>query len=241
MNTISEIVTASCTTSKDADAVSKNLKKYLGCEANYEVARLALGRSLSLGDSPGQAPDSKGMTLKGIQLFGNESDGNYLWIALLSEQLRLNGQSCFSLEALQQLVRNHWHRGVFLLEEDWGEAKNDEAKFVELLSRRANLPETLKPHDLGSQPTGTDDSKTPASEQNCNNLVKRIKDIGITAIIQDSVIGPRLIRYRLFLSNAGDLSLLKRHLVKLEFSLGVGSIQLSQANEPQICLSLIHI
>lgn len=143
MNTISDIITATYTTSKDADLVSKNIKKWLGCEYSYEIARLALGRSLLLDEAPPSAPDGKGLPLKGVQLFGSEADGNYLWIALLGEQLRLYGQPQFSLEALQQLVRNHWHRGVYLLESDWQQAGEDEAKFIDLLARRAALPENL--------------------------------------------------------------------------------------------------
>lgn len=235
MNTISDIITATYTTSKDADLVCKNLKKWLGCEANYEVARLALGRSLMLNEAPPLAPDSKGLPLKGVQLFGNETDGNYLWIALLGEQLRLNGQTPFSLDALQQLVRNHWHRGVFLLEADWQKAGEDEAKFIDLLARRAALPETLSNLDLGTNGLEIITQPVAAPDIECSNLIKKIKDIGIAAEIRDSAVGPRLIRYRLFLSDAGDLSLLDGNIDELEFSLGVGSIKLYSANEPQTC------
>lgn len=235
MNTISEIVTASYSTSKDAETVSKNLKKWLGCEANYEVARLALGRSLSIDDEPEQAPDGKGLPLKGIQLFGTESDGNYLWIALLSEQLRKNGHKEFSLEALQQLVRNHWHRGAFLLETEWLEAESNEAKFVELLSRRAGLPENLSSEDSYLNDSDIEIIKNSASEQECSTLIKKIKDFGVTSEIRDSIIGPRIIQYRLYLSNANDYLVFERNISSLEFSLGVEGIHIYQANEPQTC------
>ncbi len=233
MNTISDIVTSSYSTSKDADSVSKNLKKWLGCEANYEVARLALGRSLMLEEAPPSAPDGKGLSIKGATLFGSEDDGNYLWIALLGEQLRLYGQPQFSLEALQQLVRNHWHRGVYLLEADWQSAGEDEAKFIDLLARRAALPETLSSTDNGD--TGVSAPLISATEMDCTNLLKKLKDLGVAAEVRNSAIGPRLIRYCLFLSDSGDLSLLDGRLDELEFSLGVGSIKLYQANEPQTC------
>jgi S-DNA-T family DNA segregation ATPase FtsK/SpoIIIE len=235
MNTISDIITASYTTSKDADLVSKNIKKWLGCEYSYEIARLALGRSLLLDEAPPSAPDGKGLPLKGVQLFGGETDGNYLWIALLGEQLRLYGQPQFSLEALQQLVRNHWHRGVYLLEADWQQAGEDEAKFVDLLARRAALPETLSTQALGSNGAEAVMQQVSASDVECNNLLKKLKDLDVAAEIRDSAVGPRLIRYRLFLSDAGDLSLLDSSLDELEFSLGVGSIKLYPANEPQTC------
>lgn len=235
MNTISDINAASYATSKEADLVSKNLRKWLGCEANYEVARLALGRSLMLEEAPASAPDGKGLSIKGGTLFGGEEDGNYLWIALLGEQLRLYGQPQFSLEALQQLVRNHWHRGVYLLEADWQSAGEDEAKFIDLLARRAALPETLS--SLGSGGSG-DNVPLPlisATEVDCTNLLKKLKDLGIAAEIRSSAIRPRLIRYCLYLSDSGDLSSLDGSLDELEFSLGVGSIHLYQADEPQTC------
>lgn len=188
-----------------------------------------------LDEAPPSAPDSKGLPLKGVQLFGGEPDGNYLWIALLGEQLRLYGQPQFSLEALQQLVRNHWHRGVNLLEADWQQAGEDEAKFVDLLARRAALPENLSTQDAGSNGIEVITPQTTASDMECNSLLKKLKDMGVVAKIRDSVVGPRLIRYRLFLSDAGDLSLLDSSLDKLEFSLGVGSIKLYPANEPQTC------
>ena len=235
MSTISDIVTASYATSKDADLVSKNLKKWLGCEANYEVARLALGRSLMLDEAPPSAPDGKGLSIKGGTLFGSEADGNYLWIALLGEQLRLYGQPQFALEALQQLVRNHWHRGVYLLEADWQSAGEDEAKFIELLARRAALPETFPQQGAESHGVDVTVPLVSAPDVDCNNLLKKLKDIGVAAEIRDSVVGPRLIRYRLFLSDSGDLSLLDSSIDELEFSLGVGSIKLYPANEPQTC------
>lgn len=235
MNTISDIITTSYTTSKDADLVSKNIKKWLGCEYSYEIARLALGRSLLLDEAPPSAPDGKGLPLKGVQLFGSEADGNYLWIALLGEQLRLYGQPQFSLEALQQLVRNHWHRGVYLLESDWQQAGEDEAKFIDLLARRAALPENLSTQGTGSNGVEVIMPQVSASDMECNSLLKKLKDIGVVSEIRDSVVGPRLIRYRLFLSDAGDLSLLDGSLDELEFALGVGSIKLYPANEPQTC------
>jgi S-DNA-T family DNA segregation ATPase FtsK/SpoIIIE len=235
MNTISDIITASYTTSKDADLVSKNIKKWLGCEYSYEIARLALGRSLMLDEAPPTAPDGKGSPLKGLQLFGDESDGNYLWIALLGEQLRLYGQPQFSLEALQQLVRNHWHRGVYLLDADWQKAGEDEAKFIDLLARRAALPETLSIQVTGNNGVEVVVPQVSAPDIECNSLLKKLKVIGVAAEIRDSVVGPRLIRYRLFLSDAGDLSLLVSSIGELEFSLGVGSIKLYSANEPQTC------
>ena len=44
------------------------------------------------------------------------------------------------LEKLQSTVRDHWRRGVLLLQQDWEEA-SEYSKFVEILiTRRAALP-----------------------------------------------------------------------------------------------------
>ncbi len=237
MSTISEVITASYSTSKDAEQISKNLKKWLGCETNYEIARLALGRSMMLEDVPDAAPDAKGLPLKGIQLFGSETDASYLWIALLGEQLRIYGHPKFTLEGLQQLVRDHWHRGVCELEKDWQEAGEDEAKFIDRLARRAALPENLSPMQVEDELDGIAITPSAASEAECSGLVKKLKGLGVTAEIRDSVVGPRLTRFRLYLSDTGDFSQLENKLDDLGFSLGIqqGSIILSQADEPQTC------
>lgn len=237
MSTISEVITASYSTSKDAEQVSKEIKKWLGCETNYEIARLALGRSMMLEDAPAPAPDAKGLPLKGIQLFGSEADASYLWIALLGEQLRMYGHPEFTLEGLQQLVRDHWHRGVYELEKDWREAEEDEAKFIDRLARRAALPENLSPMQVEDELEGIAITPNAASEAECSGLVKKLKGLGVTAEIRDSVVGPRLTRFRLYLSDTGDFSQLENKLDDLGFSLGIqqGSIILSQADEPQTC------
>lgn len=237
MSTISEVISASYTTSKDAEQISKEIRKWLGCEYSYEVARLALGRSMMLEDAPAPAPDAKSLPLKGIQLFGSEADASYLWIALLGEQLRINGHPKFTLEGLQQLVRDHWHRGVRVLEKDWQVAGEDEAKFIDLLARRAALPESLSPVLVDDEFDDVTITPNAASEAECIGLVKKLKGLGVTAEVRNSVVGPRLTRYRLYLSDTRDFSQLENKLDELGFSLGIeqGSITLSQADEPQTC------
>lgn len=142
MSTLSAIVSASYATSKEADGISKELKRCLGYEHYYEIARLAIGRSLGLSAPPPAAPDSKGQVLRGLQLFGQDNNTSYAWIALLGEQSRQYGEKEFSIEALQRLVRDHWHRGTLLLQTDWRSSGEDFAAFLELLARKAELPET---------------------------------------------------------------------------------------------------
>ena len=141
MTGISDILTASYSSSRDADTIGKELKKLIGAESNYEIIRLALGCSLGLDSFPEPAPDAKGGVIKGLQLFGDEASCNYLWIGMLGEVLRRRGEETLTLEALQKLVRDHWHRGILLLERYREETGGDFKAFVDILVRKANLPE----------------------------------------------------------------------------------------------------
>ena len=168
MSTLSEIITASYTTSRDADGKGKALKSALGCESNYEIARLALGRSLALDSVAAPAPDAKGTPMKGSQLFGTEAEASYLWIALLGEQLRLLDHPQLTLEGLQQLVRDHWHRGVEILSQEWQEAGENEAEFITLLARRGDLPE----NGSGSMPDPDPDPIDPPPTEKADAVMQ---------------------------------------------------------------------
>ena len=237
MINISDIVTASYRTSKEADIISKELKKYFGSEANYEVARLAIGRSLSISEPPPPSPDGNGMSLKGMQLFGGEEEGNYLWISLLGEQLRLLGREMFSIDDIQKLVRDHWHRGALTLKSDWTEAEENFPALLELLCRKAALPETRPINDgfFGGSEKETDFSIERASKEDCDNLTKVLTKMGISAEIRDSAIGPRIIRYTIFLPKTSDYALLFKKNKEICFALGEGKILTHGSNEPQTC------
>ena len=237
MINISDIVTASYRTSKEADIISKELKKYFGSEANYEVARLAIGRSLSISEPPPPSPDGNGMSLKGMQLFGGEEEGNYLWISLLGEQLRLLGREMFSIDDIQKLVRDHWHRGALTLKSDWTEAEENFPALLELLCRKAALPETRPINDgfFGGSEKETDFSIERASKEDCDNLTKVLTKMGISAEIRDSAIGPRIIRYTIFLPKTSGYALLFKKNKEICFALGEGKILTHGSNEPQTC------
>lgn len=238
MSTLSEIITASYSTSRDAELAGKQLKSWLGCDSNYEVARLALGRSLMQESHPGPAPDAKGSPLKGTQLFGSESDASYLWIALLGEQLRLLGQPNFNLENFQQLVRDHWHRGVLDLQQDWQDAGESEAEFISLLARRGAIPEQgqLPSPDLEPDPLST--VPESAGKEALDTLRKTLSELGVGAEIRHSIQGPRITRFTLYMADARDYGQLEKQLDRLEFMLGTGEgvIALAQSSEPQTCL-----
>jgi hypothetical protein len=141
---------ANFNTSADAAQIGKDLFNRLGFSSHYQLARLAIGRSLGEATFPEAAPDARGNPIKGNLLFGEEQSGALLWLGLLVESVYQHlPNKIISLEILQSAVRDHWRRGVMLLQQDWEEA-GDYAKFVELLiTRRAVLPS-----DIGLESSG---------------------------------------------------------------------------------------
>ena len=126
--------------SKSAEEQAKELK--LGFREKYKLARLAIGRSLGESSFPPAAPDVSNYPLRGQQLFGNNGE-ELLWVGLLATNFKIYSPKAeFTIEHLQSLVRDHWHRGIGLLLEDWQEAEGRFEKFIEILvSRRALLAE----------------------------------------------------------------------------------------------------
>lgn len=236
MTSISDILTASYSSSREADAIGKELKKLIGAESNYEIIRLALGCSLGLESFPEPAPDAKGGIIKGLQLFGDEASCNYLWIGLLGEVLRRRGEETLTLEALQKLVRDHWHRGIFLLERYREEAGGDFKAFVDILVRKANLPEQADTVPLSTQLATANLETKELDEAARNSLLQHLRTIGVSAEIRETLAGPRINRYKLFLSKANDRKTLESHLDELGFSLGIGNtLSLTDAREPKTC------
>lgn len=236
MTSISDILTASYSSSREADTIGKDLKKLIGAESNYEIIRLALGCSLGLDSFPEPAPDAKGGVIKGLQLFGDEASCNYLWIGMLGEVLRRRGEETLTLEALQKLVRDHWHRGILLLERYREETGGDFKAFVDVLVRKANLPEqgdtTLPSTEVA---VGGMEAKE-LDEAARTMLLQHLRTVGVNAEIRETLAGPRINRYKLFLSKATDRKTLDSHLDELGFSLGIGNtLSLTDAREPKTC------
>ena len=153
---------ASYSTSAEAYAQSKELLKRLGLSNWYQIARLAISRSMVFDDLPKHAPDAKGSALRGHQLFGDEQGFNLLWTALLTENLAKNKpKQEIALEIFQENVRNHWHRGAALLSEDWLGSGQNYAKFIDILvSKKASLDvpssaldDNSVPRTHGAEPT----------------------------------------------------------------------------------------
>ena len=127
-------------TSKRADAANELLKSRLGLQHRYEPARLAIARSLAV---PEPVPplseddaDESGKTIMGRNLFGD--DDLPVWIAMIVEKAELADPS---VEAIQDQVRRHWHRGALLLQTVWEQCGNSYEQFVLHLARLANIPD----------------------------------------------------------------------------------------------------
>ncbi len=233
MTSISDILTASYSSSREADTLGKELKKFIGAESNYEIIRLALGRSLGLESFPDPAPDAKGGIIKGLQLFGDAESCNYLWIGLFGEVLRRRGEVDFTLEAFHKLVRDHWHRGIHLLQQDREEASDDFKAFIDILVRKANLSEQAP---LSADSGMADLEVKELDDGVCDALLKLLRTIGVSAEIRETLAGPRINRYKLFLPKATDRRTLESHLDQLGFELGIGNtLSLTDAREPKTC------
>ena len=139
----SQVWLSGFTSSAEAKRIGTELFHHLGCSAHHQLARLAIGRSLGESDVPAPAADARGFNIKGNLLFGDESGGALLWLALLVENIHKHlPNKAISLDVLQAAVRDHWSRGVQLLNEDWEASPNGYADFVEtLITQRAVLPD----------------------------------------------------------------------------------------------------
>ena len=141
---LTTIMTANFSTSQEADNLSQQMKSRLGLSTNYQIARLALGRSLSVKQFP-DAPNSKSSkSIEGHLLFGKEEELSLLWIGFIITHFKCYGKPTqidkathqIDLSAFQELVHRHWHRGIKLLDDDWKEAKSDYEQFIQLLTTR---------------------------------------------------------------------------------------------------------
>jgi hypothetical protein len=116
----------------------------LGLKFRYEPARLAVARSLELDAPPlslqGEDAEESGKTILGRNLFGDEELG--LWVAMIVERAGLTDPT---LEAIQEQVRRHWHRGILLLEEEWEHCGGEYERFLLQLAERAGLAQAAGP------------------------------------------------------------------------------------------------
>lgn len=139
----SEVWLSGFTSSAESKQIGLELFHRLGFSAHHQLARLAIGRSLGEPDFPDEATDARGFNIKGNLLFGDEKESALLWIALLVENTHKHlPAKNITLDLLQNVVRNHWSRGIQLLNKDWLNSRDGYPSFVEtLITRRASLPD----------------------------------------------------------------------------------------------------
>lgn len=181
------------------------------------MARLAIGRSLAHGAFTDDEMDAKGLEIPASSLFSQDDIG--VWVGLIATHALTHGlESIDSMESLRAAVRQHWHRGATLLMNDWELAGSNFDRFLEtLIVRRAGLPEDApkvsgKKGDLPVIETPKDIS---------TQLIKALADIGVQAEVKDVAHGPRITRYKVYLTDINQLDKLRRGLERLGLALNL--------------------
>ena len=136
---VSELSTSTFRTTRAADEICSELTAKLGWKHRYVAARIAVARSLSLQDPPGELKDNEAddmaISLRGMQLFG---EGAYAaaWLALITQRC---GDPSMTKRTFQGWVTRHWTRGARLLRQDWTEAGETMEGFVSRLAEHASF------------------------------------------------------------------------------------------------------
>jgi S-DNA-T family DNA segregation ATPase FtsK/SpoIIIE len=219
MSTISlqQIMSARFRTSAHADNQTKTLMEVLGLSTKAAVARLAIGRSLSLGALTDEPIDAKGLEIPASSLF--TQDDVAIWVGLILTHARtFGGAATEGMETFRSHLRMHWHRGAGLLYEDWKNSNEDFDNFVgTLVKRRADLPDRsiVQNEDARTKPD------IVAADDQSGQLVRSLSEIGVNAEVKGVVHGPRLTRYRVALRDINQLDKLKRGLERLALALSL--------------------
>lgn len=221
-------------TSAEADKVTIELSPLLGLETKAQFARLAIGRSLAMGKINDEMIDSKGIEVPAQALFSTDNIG--AWIGLIVAHSKLNnGILVDSQDTLRAAIRCHWHRGALELFRDWNEVEQDYDKFVEvLIARRSEMPENVLTvgGDTGAavlSPGGKEKAKDESSL-----LIKGLDALNIKVQIKETIVGPRVTRYRVLLMNLADSNRLNRNLSQLALAMNLGdkTPTVSNGDEP---------
>lgn len=130
-----DLVRTEFRTSRAADEMNSRLQGLLGLPHRYGPARLALGRSLGQPTRPTLELNTLGLgkPIKGEHLFGQGGELS-TWITLIVEH---SGSEALSRRDLQVEVASHWHRGMYLLWDDWRASTGDFDVFVSRLVKHA--------------------------------------------------------------------------------------------------------
>jgi DNA segregation ATPase FtsK/SpoIIIE, S-DNA-T family len=207
-------------TSHEADRITGQLMQLLGLSTKAQVARLSIGMSLALGALPVEQVDAKGMDIPATSLFTNEDIG--AWVGLIvTHSIRNGGARIDSMEGFRAAVRAHWHRGVLALWDDWINSDQNYDQFITtLVTRRTDMPEVVTARSgTEKAPEGVVEPPTDESVA----LVRALDELGIKVQVKDSIHGPRVTRYRVFLTNLADSARLRSSMPALGIALNLGS------------------
>lgn len=213
-------------TSQEADRYTDQLRQQLALETKAQVARLAIGRSLSMGPIVDLSVDSKGLDIPAQSLFSPDNIG--AWIGLLVTHSLLGGSTISSLEGLRNAIRLHWHRGALELWRDFSDCEQNYDKFIEtLVERRSGMPERAVSKE---ESVLAETSKPSEAEDQSSALAKALIELGFQVQIKDVRHGPRLTRYRVFLMNLADSGKIDKSLPQLALALNLGDKLPAKAN-----------
>lgn len=219
---IQQIMSSRYRTSTEADRITVALMSSLGLSTKANVARLAIGRSLALGALTIDSVDSKGLEIPAAVLFTQEDIT--AWVGLIVAHAKMYGnERVDTMDAFRASVRKHWHRGATLLMEDWKATDGNYDKFLEtLIIRRAELPDVASTSNVKK---ADDKLNVEKPQDNSAQLLKSLADIGVSVEIKGLIHGPRVTRYKVFLSDINQLDKLRRGLERLSLSLNLQGAQ----------------
>lgn len=223
-------------TSQEADRYTLELQKNLGLSTKAQVARIAIGRSLSMGPmAKDTAGDSKGLDIPATSLFSTDDIGS--WVGLLvTHAITADGNQIQNGDELRNAIRNHWHRGIMALWSDWKAAGDNYDKFVEtLISRRSEMPEFATQTNSDTNPPDESEENVAQEQDKSQLLVKALGELDIKVEVKDSIVGPRITRYRVLLTNLADSPKIKRSVSQLGLALNLGNAvpTVSNGDEPK--------
>lgn len=219
---VQQIMNSRYRTSAEAERITVSLMFSLGLSTKANVARLAIGRSLSQGAFGDDEVDAKGLEIPASVLF--TQDDVTAWLGLIVTHARAHGtEPINSMDAFRTAVRKHWHRGAHLLIADWQAASADYDKFLEtLIVRRAELPDVA---ERGGARVEEKSTKADKPHDMSSQLVKALADIGVSAEVRGLIHGPRVTRYKVYLPDINQLDKLRRGLERLSLALNLQGAQ----------------
>lgn len=228
-----KVANTSYTTSLEAYDVSRKLLEKLGFSHWYQVARLAIARSMAEQDFPHPAPNAKSTGIRGHQLFGNEEQFDLLWISLIAQNwMETHATNEITAEEFQGTVRSHWHRGAHLLEEDWKKSGEDYTKFIDILiTRWATLDDSGQRENTENSEESLQDIESPKDKS--NDLQKILHQLQVLVEIKGVEHGPRLSTYRIYLPNINHLSKIENKTDEIRLALGVKTVSVEPSEIPQ--------